>query len=371
MSNNIFQAPPLSIHLLTNLKNLEKKLFELVGLDFGLTGKTRTDGSNIRKLVSETLYSKGLPLHSAKNNYEIVPLKGKGIPKITIEFIDTYIVTSESNYNLQVWNRIPNSKSVLINLENNEKLRCNDVRFVFLKVKDKSIIDSVIILTPEYIEQNFGKFGKPTIKHQLLISSKIRENVLQKPVHIFFFPDTEKLSYMVLDEFLKPSNNMMKEPNPNEIFSLKLIYNLVAKELIGLKIKSTSTKNVGQELERIVLNLLGYKVDINDTLDGSFPDIKNQLLEVKVQESPTIDLGKYTPEVEEVIVPESNLTTFDVRYLIALVEQNTGIIKGVILCPGEKLGEYFTFVSDKSYKCQRSIPSSFFKKFSGRSISNP
>jgi hypothetical protein len=57
--------------------------------------------------------------------------------------------------------------------------------------------------------------------------------------------------------------------------------------------------------------------------------------------------------------------------LIALTNPKTGIIEGIILAPGEKLGEIFTYVSDMSYKCQRSIPMSFFDSLTGQCVFNP
>ena len=74
---------------------------------------------------------------------------------------------------------------------------------------------------------------------------------------------------------------------------------------------------------------------------------------------------------EEIVVAENNLTTFDVRYLIALTNPKTDVIEGIILTPGEKLGEIFTYVSDVSYKCQRSIPMSFFNSYEGKCVYNP
>jgi len=106
-------------------------------------------------------------------------------------------------------------------------------------------------------------------------------------------------------------------------------------------------------------------------LFGGFPDIPNQLLEVKVQDMQTVDLGRFTPEKDEIVVAENNLTTFDVRYLIALTNHQTDVIEGIILAPGEKLGEIFTYVSDVSYKCQRSIPMSFFNSYDGMCVYNP
>ena len=146
---------------------------------------------------------------------------------------------------------------------------------------------------------------------------------------------------------------------------------MVAEKLIGKILESSATKNRGQALERMTMELLGYEMADNKYLIGGFPDIPNQLLEVKVQDAQTVDLGKFSPEKEEIVFEENNLTTFDVRYLIALTDPNTGIIEGIILAPGEKLGEIFTYVSDVSFKCQRSIPMSFFDLYNGQSVFNP
>lgn len=53
------------------------------------------------------------------------------------------------------------------------------------------------------------------------------------------------------------------------------------------------------------------------------------------------------------------------RYLIALMDKETSEVKGFVLMPGKKLGEHFTYVADQNYKCQRSIPMSFFDQFEG------
>ena len=193
-------------------------------------------------------------------------------------------------------------------------LKCNDVRFVFVMIDiGNGVIDSIVILTPEYIEENFGKFGKPTIKRQLLISSKTRKEIYESDDKILFYPDSNKLSYLLKHDFEPPKENMINEPSAQEIFSLQLIKDLVAKPLIGERLNSDATKKRGQALERKVLDLLEYPNEEKEQLYGAFPDIRNQLLEVKVQDSPTVDLGKFSPEFEEVVVEDLNLTTYDVR----------------------------------------------------------
>jgi len=141
--------------------------------------------------------------------------------------------------------------------------------------------------------------------------------------------------------------------------------------LIGTRLDSADTKTRGQALERLVAQLLGYSVVKDELLLGGYLDILNQLLEVKVQESSTVDLGRYSPQVREVIPSFPQATTEDVRYLIALVDKNTSIITGLVLCPGSRLGDHFSYVATGNYKCQRSIPMAFFDRYDGQAICNP
>jgi len=372
MMDKAFKIPPKSPEYLTEISKLPEILKDLVGTEFKLTGKTRTDGANIRKLVANELFKKGLPEESLVDEFEIVPPKKKGVPKMLREFVDTYTVTSGISYNLQVWNRIPNCKTVLVKYDSGATLKCDEVRYIFVKIEPiKNIVSSIIILTADYIESHFGKFGKPTIKHQLLISNKARNQIYLSESKVLSYPDSKKLSYLIIDNYKAPNGSIANEPNIRNLYSIKLLMEMVAKKLVGKKLDSNSTKTRGQVLERMTLELLGYKLVENKNLYGGFPDIPNQLLEVKVQDAQTVDLGKFTPEKEEVVVEEYNLTTFDVRYLIALTNSKTGIIEGIIIAPGEKLGEIFTYVSDISFKCQRTIPMSFFDSFEGRCVYNP
>ena len=169
------------------------------------------------------------------------------------------------------------------------------------------------------------------------------------------------------DKFVAPKHSISDLPQKGEILSLQCIKEKVG-SLVGTQLVVSDTKTKGQFLERVVTNLLGYST--NDSLVGGYPDIPNQLLEVKVQDSPTVDLGKYSPSNPVVINNSMNLTTEDVRYLIALTDEN-GNIEGLILSPGSCLGDAFTFVNDTNYKCQRSIPMSFFMDQQGKAIFNP
>lgn len=106
-----------------------------------------------------------------------------------------------------------------------------------------------------------------------------------------------------------------------------------------------------------VLPIKAIDARITDKLIGKKLDIS------------TIDLGKYSPQFEEQI--NDNFTTRTIRYLIALTDAIDGTIDRLIICPGEELGKNFTYVAEKSFKCQRSIPMSFFENYKGKVVFNP
>lgn len=63
-----------------------------------------------------------------------------------------------------------------------------------------------------------------------------------------------------------------------------------------------------------------------DLLAGGYPDIRNQALEVKAQDSPTVDLGRMSPQFRVGVTSCPGLTTEDIRYLIALTDEATDIV---------------------------------------------
>lgn len=271
-----------------------------------------------------------------------------------------------------VWNRNPASDSVQVDYTSGDKLLATDVRFVFLRVDPhQQEIRAVVILSPEYIEERFGKFGKPTIKHQLLISHRMRSRIVSANPPILFYEDTPRLSSVVTSRFISPTGSIHDTPNQTSLLSLHVIRERVAYKLIGTQIPGNSTKLRGQTLEGIVANLLGYNPASHELLAGGYPDLFNQLLEVKIQDSPTVDLGMYTPQFEEVLPKYPSASTTDVRYLIALMDGATETVTGIVLSPGGYLGSEFSYVAGKSYKSQRAIPMRFFEAFDGQVVFNP
>lgn len=367
-STNCIPAATLSDAL--SGEQLAEKLQGLIGRDFKLSGKPKTDGSTLRKMVETELASCGMPL-AEDSEYKVFPLKKKGVPKLVRYMAESFIVTTGTTYNLQVWNRVPNSRRTLIKYNNGDRIRCCDINCVMVKIDvDNSKVASIIVASPKHIESNFGKFGVPTIKYQAIINPTTRSVITNDSEDkSLMSADTEVMKPLLTKLSESPLGKIADEPEASKLLPIEEIAKRTISQLVGTKLDAADTKTCGQALERKVATLLGY--DENDSLLGGYPDIRNQALEVKVQDAPTIDLGKESPSNPVKVFDGLDLTTEDVRYLIALTNPNTSIIEGIVLVPGRELENAFTMVDGVSYKCQRSIPMEYFEKYKGKSVFNP
>ena len=100
--------------------------------------------------------------------------------------------------------------------------------------------------------------------------------------------------------------------------------------------------------------------------DGSYPDLVNQLLEIKLQTSPTIDLGLHSPEDGADVVVASG-TTFkseDIRYVVfeGEVSHDKILLKYLYMVNGKDFPEAFPLFKGKgtNAKLQLPLPNDFF-----------
>ena len=249
---------PKEISMLNDSEELINILSSLIGHKFILTGKTRTDGANLRSLIFNTLIENKKYDLLNEEEYEILTEKGKGLPRILPEFLDTYIITNNKDYNMQVWNRIPDSNMPLIKYKNTGKmLTCKDIRYLMVKIDDNKIVE-ILLLTPDYITKHFGNFGVPTIKHQLIINQTKRDEILKQDIPILF-KNNEKMRFNSINDIeIMSIDSIHDKPVVEKVIRIDDIYNIVKDEIIGIEFKSDSTKIKGQELERIVSEKIGY-----------------------------------------------------------------------------------------------------------------
>ncbi|MDI4663465.1 hypothetical protein K9U40_03815 [Xanthobacter autotrophicus] len=109
----------------------------------------------------------------------------------------------------------------------------------------------------------------------------------------------------------------MLHPAAGQILPIEAVFERLS-ALVGRQFADAGAdqeRNRGAALHRLVCQALGYR-SYQD--DGQFPDVRHQILEVKLQTSPTIDLGLVTPEsVEPLDVPMiggQQIRHCDVRY---------------------------------------------------------
>ncbi len=364
--------PPYSHSSIYSIKELKKIFNEnLLNKKFVLTGKNRTDGSNFRKMICKIL------------NVKYKKPKVKGLPKIYCELLDIKLIgkaNTKISFNLQVWNRIPSSKKKIGLTKKNEPIYGDQIRYIFgYHDNTKEKITSIGIFTPSDIEKKLRKktfSNTKTSKEQAIISKEFRENakLLFNEGRALISEDNIDVSSLkkmeIRNNIQKHQFSFKKHPNSiNHIYPIKKLCNLIIPDLYKFRKKQSQTKISGQNLEYFIIKSLGYKISKNHSLEGQFPDLRNQLLEIKIQESPTIDFGRYSPILVEEIDGLSGYNTEDIRYLILLIDEE-GCPEGLACLSGKSMMEnpLLSFVSQTNWKSQNSIPLDIFRKNEGSII---
>ncbi|MGB3262307.1 restriction endonuclease [Paenisporosarcina sp.] len=303
---------------------LEELLSEqLVGVDLnGLALRTRS------KLVKEEV-CRGI-------GYDAPRTFIKTQPRFLGQNFDVY--TQKSN-NLQIWN------------EEISPAR----RYVLIRISDNDIITKVKVVTGDILSE-LDKTGKLTQKYQAKLMA-VLENVRQ-----FSMSDTIEMAsvvgqYQGFDSDTSPSNY----PNTGEIMPIDEVFQRL-QSIVGKRFSymgALQERNRGGLLHSLVCSALGYS---NFKDDGKFPDVKHQLIEVKLQTSPTIDLGLFLPNNEEALdIPLVNgrpVRMCDVRYAIFYgdVENDEVVIKKFYLVTGKDFFQYFTQFGGKQVNKKLQIP---------------
>lgn len=129
-------------------------------------------------------------------------------------------------------------------------------------------------------------------------------------------------------------------PDAKTLMPIKVLFSKIS-QLVGRSFENPGIlqeRNRGGYLHGLVSATLGYR-DHSD--NGRFPDIRHQLLEVKLQTSPTIDLGAISPDSEELLefprVGAVHVRHQDVRYAVfcGSVTDDRVTITGLVLVTGK------------------------------------
>ena len=294
----------------------------------------------------------GLPLRTRSKVVKELVCKALGYPvpasfkktqpRFSGQLFDTYIQKSN---NLQVWNEelSPTRRYVIIRVSAEDKI----IRVKVVTGDTLSRLDTTGTLTQKY-------------QARLITQDKVAELITDK--------DTALLA-----PFVRASVNLanaispVDHPADGELLSIKAIFDKLS-TLVGSQFPNTGfdqERNRGAALHRLVCKHLGYG-DYKD--DGRFPDIRHQLLEVKLQTSPTIDLGLVCPDSTEVLdtpqIKGFQLRHCDVRYALfyAVIDNGNVRLTHFFLTTGQSFFNRFPRFEGKvlNKKLQIPLPASFF-----------
>ena len=262
-------------------------------------------------------------------------------PRFQGQDFDVYIQKSN---NLQIWN-----EEVL-----------SSRRYVLIKVDENDSIARVKVVSGDTLAA-LDKTGTLTQKFQA------RCDPPEADSELIDCEDTPNLiPFIATDRFSLPA-----QPNCNpiryQVFSIQELYKRL-EQLVGQSFEDAGVdqeRNRGAGLHSLVCESIGYG---NYHDDGQFPDIRNQLLEIKLQTSPTIDLGRFLPESQELLTFPGDSTIkirhCDVRYAIfcADTDGSTVSITNLILTTGASFFSRFPQFQGKvkNSKLQIPLPMGFF-----------
>ncbi len=265
-------------------------------------------------------------------------------PRFVGQMFDTY---AQKSNNLQVWN---------------EELSPTR-RYVILRVSEDDEITRVKVVNGEELAQ-LDTTGTLTQKYQARLIPREATHELVAA------DDTDALApHVRAGANLAQTVSPIDHPAHGLILPLAEVYARLG-SAVGRTFPDAGwdqERNRGAALHRIVCELLGY-ADYRD--DGRFPDVRNQLLEVKLQTSPTIDLGLVRPNSEEPLdVPQvagTQVRHCDVRYALfyARTDGAEVTLTHLYLTTGAAFFTRFPQFGGKvlNRKLQIPLPSDFFDR---------
>ena len=234
-------------------------IFNKTLVGFSLTGlPLRTRSKVLKSKVCEIL------------GYPIPESFKKTNPRFPGQNFDTYIQKSN---NLQIWNEELDIKR----------------RYVIIKVSSEDIIEKIKVVNGNTLEL-LDTMGTLTKKFQARITTG------KQNAELIIQNDTDNIKNLIShDEKYSIKSRPTDLPQIHQMLSIEQIFYKLSK-LLNYEFDDPGVDQErlrGQGLHQFVCESLGYK---NYEEDGQFPDIKNQLLEIKLQTSPTIDLGLALPK---------------------------------------------------------------------------
>jgi hypothetical protein len=293
----------------------------------------------------------GLPLRTRSKVVKTAVCKALGYPvpstfvktkpRFPGQKFDTY--TQKSN-NFQVWN---------------EELAPTR-RYVIIRVSDDCRVTRVKVVSGDTLSK-LDTTGTLTQKYQarLVCGNNTAELVTGR--------DTETLRRLLNPRADLQAISPTENPTPGMLLPITTLFSRL-RSLAGTSFQDSGSdqeRRRGADLHRLVCQALGYSSYADD---GRFPDVRHQLLEVKLQTSPTIDLGLVNPNSQEPLdVPKisgQQLKHRDVRYVLFYAKRDGATVNltHIFLTTGQAFFTRFPQFQGRvlNKKIQIPLPANFF-----------
>ena len=304
--------------------------------------KERLVGLSLTGLALRTR-SKVIKVHVCEAlGYPIPKTFIKTKPRFPGQNFDTYVQKSN---NLQIWNEeISPSR-----------------RYVLIRINDKDTVTKIKVVDGQTLSF-LDTTGTLTQKYQARVEPTADQ------FELFTKDDTNNLIKILgANPLITKTSTPDENPSGDSLFSIKELFKKL-RPIVGKVFADPGKdqeRNRGGDLHKKISAELGYKTHRDN---GQFPDIRHQLLEVKLQTSPTIDLGLVLPNSKEPLdCPRLNgviLRHCDVRYAIIYghTDNKKVTITNLIMTTGERFFLRFKQFGGKvlNKKLQIPLPDSFF-----------
>ena len=237
-------------------------------LNRGLCGKLLKDSQG-RTLPNRTR-SKVIKSYSCEAlGYPVPKFFKKTKPRFLGQQFDTY---AQKSMNLQIWN---------------EELSLTR-RYAIIQISDDDVILKVRVINGQELAI-LDTTGTITTKYQARLEIRNhRQELISVTDTLSIVPYVR--TGVIFDSTIRPTD----EPKSGELLPIGEIFNQLS-PLVGYSFPDPGMdqeRNRGAALHSLICKCLGYSRYEDN---GQFPDIRHQLLEVKLQTSPTIDLGLVLP----------------------------------------------------------------------------
>jgi len=290
------------LYIATDL--LQDLLDEGLG-DLDLDFPLRTRAKVVKQCVCEVL------------GYAVPPQFERTQPRFPGQNFDVYVQKSD---NLQIWNEEVSESR----------------RYVLVRVDAANVVKRVRVILGGVLA-DFDRSGTLTHKYQAKSSEDVKGSLMVSP------RDTKNVADRLIrgHERGRPAG-ASRTPLPETFVPISHVYDCLL-SLIGTTVADPGIdqeRSRGGALHQMVCNCVCGR-SLADS--GQFPDIPEQLIEVKLQTSPTIDLGLVCPDSSESLPDMPQFQHRDVRYAVFYGTAMDGRVRldHVVLSTGEAFFSFF------------------------------